>query len=378
MSAPRRQLEVLHLGGSHRAIGRAHGEHCRASIAELYAARVENAIAQAETFGSRSVGEADVLEVARRCAVITRAYHPAGFEELEGIARGANLEVAKILAMNGLTDIRDVLAWGGDFESFSGCTAFVAQSDHTAEGELVLGQTWDLSTDNMRHVLAVHRAPEQGPETWSLTTAGCLSLIGINEHGVAVGTTNISTTDARAGVTYLSIIHKILEARDLAGARAAVTEAQRAGAHFYSIADAKGQAVALEASPRLVDATEIERGAYVHTNHCRAESLGAIEGDVPVESSHARFERMTELLRSGSPGSLRAMSGYLADTENGHNAICRYDYDGISSNGAVVMAPSSGRIVACHGPPDAEAIWVDLRTGARAWEPGLDEDSTQE
>ncbi|MCA9700498.1 MAG: hypothetical protein KC431_23425, partial [Myxococcales bacterium] len=230
------------------------------------------------------------------------------------------------------------------------------------------GQTWDLASDNMPHVLGVHRRPIDGPETWTLTTTGCLSLIGINEHGIAVGTTNIRTTDARPGVTYLSLLHKPLAARELEEAVRAITEARRAGAHFYYVADGEGRALALECTPDHVDSTEIETGAYVHTNHCLVPEHQAIEGDTPFASSHARQDRLEHLIADDlGSADLAAATRWLADQANGENAISRTDFNGISSNGSVVMEPQSGSIRACHGPAHLSDVkWIDLRTSGPA------------
>jgi isopenicillin-N N-acyltransferase-like protein len=326
-------MRMLSFAGSWSRMGEAFGESCRAEIAELYAARVRNATTQAMQYGGR---------------------------EVAGIARGANLSVAKILAMNGLTDIRDVLAWGGDLEALGGCSSFVVTRESTRERKLLCGQTWDLATDNMPYVVGVHRQPEQGPATWTMTTVGCLSLIGLNEAGIAVGTTNIRTTDARPGVTYLSLIHKALAATTLDDA-AAIHSAARAGAHFYYLADAHGRALALECTPDHVDVTEIETGAYVHTNHCLCPEHQALEGDTPSASSHARQLRLERLIAEESGrADLDSAKRWLGDREGGVNAISRTDFDGISSNGAVVMQPETGTIHVAHGPPHL-ARWLDLR-----------------
>lgn len=354
-------MRVLSFSGTPAQIGEAFGEQCRAEIPQLYAARLRNAIAQAQLHGGRDIGEEAVLDVARRCIEPTRAHHPDGFAELEGIARGAGMAVERVLAMNGLTDIRDALAWGGDLEALGGCTAFVVAGDRTRDGKLLCGQTWDLATDNMPHVRAVHRRPDQGPQTWTLTTVGCLSLIGINEAGIAVGTTNIRTTDARPGVTYLSLIHKALAATTLDLAAAAITSAQRAGAHFYFLADGQGHGLALECTPALVDAVAVDSGVYVHTNHCLVPAHQAIEGQTPSASSHDRYDRLTALIEAERGGAnLDAAKRWFGDRNNGENAISRTDFDGVSSNGAVVMEPESGTIHACHGPPHQNA-WIDLR-----------------
>lgn len=354
-------MRMLSFAGSWSRMGEAFGESCRAEIAELYVARVRNATTQAKQYGGREVGEATMLAVARACIEPTAAYHPDGFAELSGIARGADMPLEKVLAMNGLTDLRDVLAWGGDLEALGGCSSFVVTREWTRDGKLLCGQTWDLATDNMPYVVGVHRKPDQGPQTWTMTTVGCLSLIGLNEAGIAIGTTNIRTTDARPGVTYLSLIHKALATTTLEHAAAAIHSAARAGAHFYYLADAHGRALGLECTPEHVDVTEIETGAYVHTNHCLCPEHQAIEGDTPSASSHARQLRLESLIAEDrGRADLDAAKRWLADREGGVNAISRTDFDGISSNGAVVMQPETGTIHVAHGPPHL-AKWLDLR-----------------
>lgn len=354
-------LRTFSFSGTPGQIGEAFGESCREQILQLYEARLRNAIRQAKVHGGREVDEGAVLAIARACLEPTRAHHGEGFAELEGIARGAGLPVEKILAMNGLTDIRDVLAWGGELESLGGCSAFVVAGDQTHSGKLLCGQTWDLATDNMPHVIGVHRKPEGGPETWTLTTVGCLSLIGLNDAGIAVGTTNIRTKDARPGVTYLSMIHKALSSTTLEQAAAAISEAPRAGAHFFFIADGSGRALALETSPGNVDRVEISSGAYVHTNHCLVPAHQAIETDTPSTSSHVRQDRLEAVIaRDAGRAELEAAKAWLSDRENGVNAISRTDFNDISTNGAVVMEPESGTIHASHGPTHA-ARWIDLR-----------------
>ncbi len=366
-------MRVLSFSGTPAAIGEAFGESCRDSIHDLYQRRLVNAIAQAREHGGRDVGEARVLAVAAACMDPTRVHHPDGFAELEGIARGAGMTTVEVLAMNGLTDIRDVLAWGGELEALGGCSAFLVQADATASGKLLAGQTWDLATDNMPHVVAVRREVDGGPTTWALTTVGCLSLIGLNEHGLAVGTTNLRTTDARPGVTYLSLIHKALASRDRASALAAIEQAPRAGAHFYWLAmasdfagcDGRERAYALECTPDHVERLEIEQGAHVHTNHCQTPRHQAIEGNTPSTSSHTRFDRLSELIASDrGRANLGTAKAWLSDRAHGENAISRTDFAGISSNGSVVVEPSSRTIHVGHGPPHllAERDWIDLRT----------------
>ena len=352
-------MNILTLAGSPNAMGQAFGETCRDAIVTFYALRVENAIRQALRYGGRVVDEGDLLTAAKACIPATRQHHPDGFMELVGIAHGADLPIEKIVALGGLTDLRDRLCWPGQLEAFGGCSSFIVAQDHTVSGETLCGQTWDLATDNLPFVLAVHRKPDNGPMTWCLTTVGCLSLIGINEHGIAIGTTNVRTTDARPGVTYLSLMHKALSCRDHASAVAAVVDAQRAGGHYFYVLDGAGRATAIECSARHATTTEVTSGSYIHTNHCLVDRNQRFEGVAPSPSSLARQDRLTALISQG-PTSFDDARRFLGDREGGANAICRDNIDGINTNGAVVMAPQSGRIEAVHGLPRPGG-WQSLR-----------------
>lgn len=352
-------MRIFHLEGTPAQMGEAFGESCREEIAALCDLRFANALAQAERYGGRRASEADLLALAGACLEASARFDPDGSDELCGIARGAGLPAARVLAMNGLTDLRDGLAWGGPLEAMGGCTAFVVQRDRSADGRLWTGQTWDLGTENLPYVVAVARRPERGPATLCVTTVGCLSLMGMNEAGVAIGTTNLRTTDAGVGVPYLGIIHRALgEATALDAARL-IARAPRAGGHAYTVVDRNGDAFVVECSARLSRTLAVRGGFHVQTNHCQVPAHQALEADVPYASSHARLARMEELLRSAEQIDGPFLEGCLADTANGKLAICRDDFEGISSNAALVLSPSRWQIRACHGLPSG-GRWVEL------------------
>ena len=358
-------MQILHLTGRPHEMGEAFGESCRDQIRELYELRLRNALAQALRYGGRRADEAELLDLVRLCWRETEAFDPEGAAELAGIARGAGLSRERILAMNGLTDLRDALAWPGQLEAVGGCTSCIAQRDTTDAGVLY-AQTWDLSTDNAPFVVGVHRRPSDAPQTWSVTTVGCLSLMGLNAAGVGIGTTNLRTLDARPGVPYLSIIHRALACSDAREATRVVERARRAGGHSYSLVDAGGTAVVVECTAAKSRVLPIERGTHVHCNHCLVDEHAALEGDTPQASSRAREARMSELLAT-SPGKLDppTLQRFLADEAGGELAIQRDDFSGISTNAAVVIDPSKPALLACHGLP-REGAWHDL---VRAPEP---------
>lgn len=354
------KLRVLALAGTPREMGRAFGESCRAEIAELYRLRADNALRQARELGGRGAREEDLLALARACLAPTRAHHPDGYDELAGIAEGSGLSLEQVLAMNGLTDLRDVLAWGGDAAP-GGCTSCVVLGDETRAGRVLGAQTWDLATDNLPFVVGVARRPRAGPASWCVTAVGCLSITGLNEAGIAAGTTNLRTRDGRPGVVYTSAVHKALSCTRLEDAAAAATDAPRAAAHSFWLADAAGRAVALECAASRYRRLDLTRGHHVQANHCLDPRNVALEADVPRASSRARHARMEALL-AGARGKLdeAMLRALLSDHENGERAICRHDYEAISTLAAIVVSPEAGEVSACGGLP-CRAEWLRLR-----------------
>ena len=355
-------MRRIELSGAHAEMGEAFGEAFRAEIAQLYALRLENALRQATQYAGRATREADLLRLARACLAASERFDPRGTEELRGIARGARLTAEQVLAMNGLTDLRDGLAWGELGEAGAeGCTAMIVQRDASADGRPRLAQSWDLASDNAPFVVFVTRRPAQGAQTWSVTTVGCQSLMSLSEHGLALGTTNLRTRDAGVGVPYLGLIHRALEERSAAAAARLIAAAPRAGAHSYLALDRSGAGAVLECTGKLAHTFVVERGVHVHTNHCQVPAHVALEADTPRRSSEARLARMRELLsaRAGKIDSAFLRECY-ADSAGGALAICRQDFDGISTNAASVITPETGEFWACAGVPDAPEKWERL------------------
>jgi hypothetical protein len=99
----------------------------------------------------------------------------------------------------------------------------------------------------------------------------------------------------------------------------------------------------------------------VHTNHCLKEPVRALEATSPSSSSRARLRRLRALLHdTGGALDVSSAQRMLADREQGDDAICREDIEGVSTNGAVIMAPGRGLVRACAGSPRASA-WIDLK-----------------
>lgn len=344
------ELKTLTVRGTPRELGHAQGEALREAIGAF----VEQRLTALKGYLAERKEAArfdEFVEVGRRCLATARNFDPAGCEEHEAIAEAAGVLPELLYAATNMTDVRDVLVLptAPDRE---GCTSLLVPKQQARNQRLLAAQTWDLNPTDLDFVVAVHRLPSDGPETWSVTCVGALSLIGMNELGVAVGTTNIKTRASRPGVGYLSILHKALTRTSFAEAVAVVRSAPRAAAHTYWVADAE-RALELECDPLLVVERELSAEAVVQTNHCQAPALAAREGELPSASSQRRLAR-ARLLLQRSDQDFASIEALFADRADGVDSINRYteDAQGTTTNACFICCPATLEIRACRGPAD--------------------------
>lgn len=355
-AAPMLALPVIEVFGTPRAMGRAHGEAVRELVRGFMADRVR----AGAVFVRQKRRDGDFLATAAACLGILRAWDPAGWDEHLGVAEGAGVDPVELYAAGNLTDIRDAacfrpIAAGAEAE---GCTTALVPAARSATGAPLAAQTWDLNPPDLAFVVAVRRRPAEGPATVSITCAGCPNLMGVNAAGLAFGTTNLKVHGVRAGVPYLSLLHRMSRCRDRAEAAAVLRAAPRAAAHSYWLADPAGiedwECTADRALPRPGD------GPLCRTNHCLDDGNAAREDEPPTASSRARLESARRALSAPRLGvdDLRAL---FADRSQGADSINRYveDGTGTSTNACMVAEPRERRIHACRGSADRGA-WAVL------------------
>jgi len=355
------KLESVECRGTPRELGRAHGEALRQKIAAFVEQRQRALSAYFAERGEQ--GRVSEFEAAgRACLEVARAWDPAGTEEHDGIAEAAGLDSALLYAFANMTDVRDVLLLPSAPDR-EGCTSVLVPRSRAASERLIAAQTWDLNPDDLDYVVAIHRRPADGPETWSVTCAGALSLVGMNAEGVAVGTTNIKTRASRPGAGYLTILHRAIRSQTRAEARELLRSAPRAAAHTYWVADATG-AHELETDPALVVERSLEGDAIVQTNHCQAPELKRREGEAASSSSERRLSRARAWLATTGVDR-EAVQRLFADRSDGVDSINRRpeDSQGTTTNACLICIPETRELWACRGPADRGA-WRRLEFGA--------------
>lgn len=350
-------LPRIELAGAPRGMGRAQGESLRESIRGFIAGRRAALADYAARRGRPDISR--FVELGARCRALAERWDRDGAAELLGIAEGADVDPDELYAIANLTDVRDLLLLS-DAAADEGCSALLLPPDRSQDGEIVAAQTWDLNPSDLEFIVAVHRRPDAGPETWSLTLVGATTLIGMNEHGLAVGTTNIKTRGARVGVGYMSLMHRAVRSSTRQEARQIYVEAPRAAAHTYWIADPTG-ALELECTPEVCIERELGSEPLARTNHCLSEPLRAVEGEPPTSSSLARLARLEALLAARPRHDVASLCALFADRADGVDSINRFAEDGqpTATNAVAILLPARRRIWACRGPAD-RGDWVEL------------------
>ena len=357
MNATLLDLDQIHVKGTPREMGRQQGEALRERIAAFLEVRFEAVEIYTRERG-RPSGAEGLLEVGATSLAIHESWDPAGVDEHRGIAEGAGVDPVALYTATNMTDLRDVLLLGDTVDA-EGCSAILIPASATADGSAIAGQTWDLNPPDVAYVVAIHRTPTNGLQTWSVTCGGCLSLMGLNEAGLAVGTTNIKTQGARPGVGYLGLLHRLLRERSAVDAAAVVAAAPRSGAHTYWMADAIDQ-MEYEASPHRVVARDTSNGPFCRTNHCLDPAHQAIEGEARSDSSSRRFHRINHLLAPGAH-SVETVQSIFSDRSEGVLSVNRYaeDEQGTATNAVFIAVPAERKAYACRGPAD-RGRWYTL------------------
>ncbi|MCC7491118.1 MAG: hypothetical protein IT204_02160 [Fimbriimonadaceae bacterium] len=327
-------------------MGRAQGEHWREAVQEVCEARLASTLRWARLKG-RSLSRTQLLGYLPPFLPVHQAYDADVWEEFAGIAEGAGVGLPELLIGNGYTDVRDVVVEA--FPTTEGCTTFTALPPATADGRLYVGQTWDMDSSMLPYVYLCTRRPDRGPATVGVTTCGCLSLMGLNEAGIAVGNSNITPRDARVGVIYLALIHRALAQRTLDNAVLSITAAERASGHHYYLADAQ-RAVHLETTATRCDELDRDGACHAQSNDYRSPHFGELP--VPPTPEGRSIERRCQLaaeLAARSPLTVGGLQAALAapgiPVSNALAATCA----------SIIMDPAARQLWATHGAPAADA-----------------------
>ena len=349
----------VRVAGSPEERGRTYGEQARD--------RVRQSIdAYRDVFGYLTGWDwPRVLAETRRFEAPIAEYDERFLREIHGIAEGAGVDPADVLALNVRTEIVYAAKARQAARLAGGCTAIAVLPEASASGETLLAQNWDWYPHSRETVVVLESAPDDGPAFVTVVEAGLLAKAGLNAAGLGL-VTNALGTDAdagKAGVPYHVVLRAILDCETISAALHAIQRGFRASSASYVLAHADGLAACVEALPGDFSALHLlfpEDGLVVHSNHFLAPAFSRKDVSLWASpDSPFRLDRARRLLEP--PVLVEDLERLLTDHANEPNAICCHpdpqqpEYEQGITAASLIMELDSRTMLLADGPPCSTA-----------------------
>jgi isopenicillin-N N-acyltransferase-like protein len=374
-------IRVLTITGSPYELGYTHGKTYANEIGDLTEERLRLSCDPFWAGGQQATLE-EVLALGRACLRHHEAFAPELMEEMRGMAEATGLGVNELVIMNGFTDFMDILANpaalgrvrtnGAHPSDVTGCTAFIVAPTASVSGCGYLGQTWDMHSTATPYVLMLDLRPQNSPALMTFTITGCVGMIGMNEHGIAVGINNLLAAEGRPGVHWVYVVRKMLAQRTVEDALDVLQSAHLSGAHNYLLLgpDATGTLAGYNVEHMATRAHVVPvESIYAHTNHCLIQEMVNVERprkSVSQESTLARHNQASHFLEEQigriTVDTLMALTRYHASDALSVCAHVQLGYD-VESSGACIMSPSTQELWALWGNP-CENMYETFNVGS--------------
>ncbi|MDB5894669.1 MAG: Acyl-coenzyme A:6-aminopenicillanic acid acyl-transferase [Rhodoferax sp.] len=337
------------------------------------AARVAQSLATyARLFAFCGIAWRDARALAMRYLPVIDALDGSLVSELQGIADGSGQPFDAILALNCRTEILPSSYLNGEphaagaalaanaaegLEDWSECTAMCVAASASADGNAWFAQNWDWLGRQRAALVLLKTVDAAGMGLTTLTEAGMLAKIGMNDAGFCLGLNIVRSLGDGAvpGLPVHVLLRHLLSCRSVAHARERLAMLQPLGfgaASNIPCADAEGEAACFEVAPAGWAELRPVNGVVVHTNHFQCETLQPHQAPMGAfVSSEPRLATAEQHAVRGPIG-FEALQAFLRDDSGGLLGICR---------GPNPEWPAEGRIESVAGiimHPATRSIWI--------------------
>jgi len=311
-------LPFIHAQGSWGEIGRQVGRMLAPAIERHVDAWTRHVVE--ETGCPRAAVEA----AAAPFAAPIREHAPFLWEELDGMAGGSGVALARLLILQARAEV--MRANKGTPAPLE-CTTF-AVSGPRAGGATLFGQNVDLVPFVESFGVVIRQMPKDAPAALLYTTAGLLGHNGLNEAGVGVCANFIDDPGGWGeGLPRYLLSRLALREESAEAARAAALAPPRAASRNLLIVDDRGTLIDVEALRKEAAVLRGVDGLLVHANHLEAPEFKDYE--VPKENSLRRRERLQGLLADAkAPVTVADIQGFYRDHANAPHSLCAHPFPG--------------------------------------------------
>jgi len=326
---------LIEVSGSARERGQQHGLQAKARIARSIAT-------YARLFAYCGIDWQGAQRLGAGYREVIGDLDPALLAEIEGIAAGAGRHADEILALNARTEIlppsypgephpdRNRIAAANvknGVPDWGECTAVAVKPAQSTTGTTLLAQNWDWLGAQRAALVLLRVRSAGGASCLTLTEAGMLAKIGLNQRGFGVCLNILRSSDdgSHPGVPVHVLLRALLGCDSVADAIAFASKLTFGASSNVLCADASGDTAALEFSPRGLEVVRGADAALCHTNHFLAPAAAKHQATLaPSLSTVPRLERITALT-SAHQGKFSSadLQRMLRDESDGYLSICR-------------------------------------------------------
>ena len=331
----------------------------------------------ARLFASCGIDWAEAARRSRRYLPVIEALDASLVDELQGIAAGSGQPIEAILALNCRTEIlpasylddsgaHDLAASAAaalaanrraGLQDWSECTAMCVAPQASADDAAWFAQNWDWIGRQRNALVILKTVDAAGQRITTLTEAGMLAKIGLNEAGFALGLNIVRSLrdGARPGIPVHVLLRHLLSCASVADARERLQALAALGFGSSSnipCADAQGDVACFEVAPEGWAELEPVNGTVVHTNHFLCETLLPLQAPVGAAISSApRLETAARHAAWPRLG-LADLQAFLRDESDGYLSICR------SPNPAWPVESRMESVAGIIIRPRSRQIWI--------------------
>ena len=327
-------MRQVTLSGTPYEMGRQQGE----AFADLVAAAIQMVVPE-DRFPADHTSRV-LAQVERNLDSV----FPEALEELHGIADGANVPFADLLAYNSCQEI-------GRMQQ--GCTNFVLV---TPDHGVVHYKSNDVHLEALKFHVYVEAHPDKGRDFIGVTWAGTVWMnAGVNEAGLTYGGGSLPNTDSDwdNGIPANIALRYFLQYP--AGVEVALALVERtpimSHGHNLVFTDPAGNGAVMERTPTSLGVRRLEDHALWASNHCLVDHvLPNLRSDNEefMANSHGRYDLLQQLTAE-QPHSLEQMIA-IARAHAEPTSICQHGPVAHSVIG-YVMIPAERRMLIARGRP---------------------------
>ena len=289
------------------------------------------------------------LALGNKCEDEVKRHFPDILEEIRGFADGCQLNHEALRAF--ITTV-------GASEPPKQCSIFAVADGSKA----IFGRNYDFYYRIKKHTESYLTAPAGGYKSLGTTDIFVGREDGVNENGLAVAISSISSKNIAPGLSFVLVVRYILDkCKDVREATEFLTKVHFLTASNYLLADKSGDMAVVEASPEKVSVRAPENGRrfLVATNHYMSDEMKSVENiEKRPPDSVKRYGTITRAL-SSSGLDQKAIKDILSD----HSGLVCSHIDAIQLGTlwSIIVNLNKLKVLRAEGHPCKTRYQLDMR-----------------